>query len=66
MIKTNELKHLRIDLKMSIIELSKRSGVNRDTITRIENGAPGVSIKFVERIADCLGMDIVFTPKKQL
>lgn len=66
MIKLKELKHFRIDQNLKIIDLAKSSGLHRDKITRIENGNSSASIESLERLADCLGFDITFTPKNKI
>jgi transcriptional regulator with XRE-family HTH domain len=65
MVNLKELKHFRIDKDLTILQLSKQSGVDRQVISRMENGKYAGSLSAVDRIADALGLDITFTPKNK-
>jgi transcriptional regulator with XRE-family HTH domain len=51
------LKELRVERMVSQDELHERSGVARDTISRIESGKTrNVQYKTIKRLADALGV----------
>lgn len=54
------LKHVRKIRKLSILEVSEKSGVNRNTIGQIENGNAicRASITTLSKIAHALGCDL--------
>lgn len=55
---TVHLRPVRLDKGWTQQELARRSGVDKSTISRIENGQTrGVGLGIVERLADALGLN---------
>ena len=54
----NRLKEYRIRIGMKQSELAKKVGVQRETITRLENGQHNSSLKLALDIAKLLGVTI--------
>ena len=54
----NNVKHLRIMNRMSQQDLAKKVGVDRSTISRIENGTIETTIDNAIKIADALGVSL--------
>ena len=50
----NNLKDIRIEIGMSIAELSRRSKVSRVTISKIENGESNPTIKTIVALSKVL------------
>ncbi|MFC4714059.1 helix-turn-helix transcriptional regulator [Planococcus dechangensis] len=50
----NNLKDIRIEIGMSIAELSRRSKVSRMTISKIENGESNPTIKTIVALSKVL------------
>lgn len=48
------LKELRVEKMLSQEELHKKSGVARDTISRLERGAGQAQYRTIRRLADAL------------
>jgi len=53
-----ELSTVRRTKGVSIAELSKRSGISRTTIYKVERGEGDVSTKTLKALADALGVKI--------
>ena len=54
------LREVRTEAQMSQSELSRQSGVSRDTIIGMENGSrKDVSTKTLSALADALGVSVV-------
>ena len=53
-----KLKELRKSLKISQQELSKRSGVSRDKISRIEKGQQNATLKTIYRLSSAMGKKV--------
>ena len=47
----------------TVVILSRMTGINKSTISQIENGRLNTTIDKVERIADALGCDVVLVPR---
>ncbi|WP_372711452.1 helix-turn-helix domain-containing protein [Hyphomicrobium sp.] len=56
-----KLKEIRKMRKISIKDLSKQTGINRDRISLIERGVVNPSFKTVEAIAEAIGAKIILT-----
>lgn len=54
----NRLKYIRMERHMTQEELSKRSGVSRITIVRIESNTMNTTLRVMKRIADVLGCTV--------
>lgn len=54
----NKLRYLRAQAGLTLEELADQSGVNRDTISRIENGRKARSLTF-GKLAKVLGVDLL-------
>jgi transcriptional regulator with XRE-family HTH domain len=55
---TVHLRPVRLEKGWTQEELARRSGVDKSTISRIENGLTrGVGLGIVERLADALGLN---------
>ena len=50
------LKELRVEHMLSQEELHQKSGVARDTISRLERGAGEAQYKTIRRLADAFGV----------
>lgn len=59
-----DLKILRKEKKVKIKDLASSTGLNRDTISRIENGTGEPSFKNVQLIIEELGYEIMLLRKK--
>lgn len=55
----SKLREIRKMRKISIKELSKKTGINRDRISLIERNKVNPSFKTVEAIAEAIGVEIV-------
>lgn len=53
----------RRDLRMTIPQLARRSGVSTATVARILRGEPTVAMGHVSAVADALGMQIAVRPR---
>ena len=53
----------RRDLRMTIPQLARRSGVSTATVARILRGEPTVAVGHVCAIADALGMQVGVRPR---
>lgn len=53
-----KLREIRKIKKISIKELSKKTGINRDRISLIERNKVNPSLKTVEAIAEAIGVKI--------
>lgn len=60
----NTIKYLRENKEMSQSELSKKAGVNREQISRIESGQVNVTVKTIYKLAEALNVPISFFFKK--
>jgi len=45
--------------------IAQESGVEKSALSRLLNDQRGLSIEAIERLADCLGLDIVVRPKRK-
>jgi len=54
----NRLEYLRSSAGFTLEELAEKSGVNRDTISRIENGRKARSLT-LGKLARALGVDLM-------
>lgn len=52
------LRQIRKDLELSLVDLSKRSGVSTGTLSQIERGLGRPSLRTIERIGGALGVPI--------
>lgn len=57
------IKKLRMDKKMSQESLAKASGLAQSTICYIETGQKNPSIKTATKLADALGVDLMYLIK---
>lgn len=55
-----KLKEVRLMRKISIKEVSKITGINRDRISLIERGIVNPSFDTVVKIADALKVELIF------
>ena len=55
---SSEVKHLRIEKKMSRTTLAICSGVSKGTISYFENGKGDITICNLERLLEALGYEI--------
>ena len=64
--KENNLKNIRLDQKISISDLSRRSGVSERYLRFIEAGEKNPSLETAQKIALALKVttDEIFLPKK--
>lgn len=53
----NELKKIRLNKKLTLVELSNLSGVGKSTISDIENGKINPSVKTVIKLSKSLGVE---------
>jgi predicted transcriptional regulator len=53
------IKQKRINANMSQIELSKKSGIQQSSISKIEKGHANLTIKQLKKIADALNSRII-------
>ena len=53
------IKQKRINANMSQIELSKKSGIQQSSISKIERGYANLTIKQLKKIADALNSRII-------
>jgi len=51
-----DIRHARIRRKFTMGELSKRSGISRSTLDKVENGSPSVAIGIYARVLFLLGI----------
>ncbi len=59
-----KLKEIRLMRKISIKQVSKDTGINRDRISLIERGVVNPSFETVETIANSIGADILLIIKQ--
>ena len=45
--------------------IAKESGVAESQLCRLVSGERGLSVESVERLAECLGLEIVIRPKRR-
>lgn len=55
----DDFKRLRKQRRVSIVELSKRTGICRNTISAYENNKSEISVEKLEQLAIALGARIV-------
>lgn len=54
-----ELKQTREALGLSLADIRDRTGIERSTLSRLENETPNVTIRTLERYAEALGKRVV-------
>lgn len=54
----NALRHLRLENGLTIAEVSKRAGVSRGMLSKIENGLTSPSLEKLEQLANALGVTL--------
>ena len=45
--------------------IAKESGVAESQLSRLMSGERGLSVETVERLADCLGLEILIRPRRR-
>lgn len=58
MIDLTKLKEIRRQKKLKIYQVAKQSGLNKDTVSAIENGVGRPSLHSVEKVVIALGLRI--------
>ena len=58
-----EIRTRRKRLGMTQLDVAEMTGLQRQTISRVESGSSTVTIASVERIATVVGLDLIVTPK---
>lgn len=61
----DEIRRLRVERKLSLRELSRRSGIDVSNLSGIENGKRDPQVSTVERIAEVLGVRVSLTPQNE-
>lgn len=63
-----KLKNLRVSRKLTLVELSKMSGVGKSTISDIENGKINPSISTIEKLTSSMNIDssLLFTSNQKI
>jgi transcriptional regulator with XRE-family HTH domain len=56
-VNVQKLKELRADRVLSLADLSRLSGVDRQTIWRIEDGRHGAHPRTIRKLAEALGVE---------
>ncbi|MBP5397294.1 MAG: helix-turn-helix transcriptional regulator [Bacteroidales bacterium] len=59
-----QIKNQRKALNLSQLELAELSGVGINTLVAIERAQGNPSLKVLLKLADCLGLELSFTPKR--
>jgi transcriptional regulator with XRE-family HTH domain len=60
---TNHLDERRRELRMTIPQLARRSGISTATVARVLRGQPTVAMGHVCAVADALGMQVGVRPR---
>ena len=60
---TNHLDERRRELRMTIPQLARRSGISTATVARVLRGEPTVAMGHVCAVADALGMQVGVRPR---
>ena len=47
----------RLRRRISSLQLAQRAGISRPTLSKLENGDPGVSLATLANVMFCLGLD---------
>jgi transcriptional regulator with XRE-family HTH domain len=58
-----EIRARRKRLDMTQLDVAEMTGLQRQTISRVESGNSSVTIASVERIAAVVGLDLIVVPK---
>ena len=58
-----EIRTRRKRLGMTQLDVAEMTGLQRQTISRVESGNSSVTIASVERIATVVGLDLMVVPK---
>jgi len=54
----NTIRHLRLQHGLTIAEVSKRAGISRGMLSKIENGLSSTSLETLEQLANALGVTL--------
>lgn len=60
------IRHRRTALGMTQRELADAMGVSSRTVRYVESGQWGASAKFLERVTDVLGFELVLRPERKV
>lgn len=61
----NQMRKAIINSEKSRYAISKQTGVSQSQLCLFMSGKKGLSHDYMERVADCLGFEIVLQPKKR-
>lgn len=60
-----KLRNLRQQANVSLAELSRRTGITKSNLSRLENSGDNAKVQTLERYAEALGVTLVIDVKKQ-
>lgn len=60
-----KLRNLRRQADVSLAELSRRTGITKSNLSRLENSSDNAKVQTLERYAEALGVTLVIDVKKR-